>query len=200
MHILATLLGAIIWLYLLSVCKRGDLSFYHFLIGSIGLFILCMFQLPYYEHFVISGLVYLMSPIGALTGMFQSFPHVGAFLINNNQTAMSFYIDIECSGIIEMLVFVCLVLFFDIYTKKEKVLTSCVGVALIVGFNCIRMLCILTIIHFGGPNYYLISHSVVGRIVFYVLTIILYYKVFTKKQIDRQKVGDFAYDSSISDQ
>lgn len=188
----------IFWLYILNVCKRGNLAFYRFIIGSIGLFIICMFQLNFYEDFVISSLVRIIEPIGNITGMFQSFPKSGAFLIDNNITAMSFYIDIECSGIIEMLVFTSLVAFFDIYTKTEKFFTIISGIFMITVFNCIRMLLILTIIHFGGPEYYLISHSVVGRIVFYILTIILYYKVFTKKQVNRQKVGEFDYESGIS--
>lgn len=196
--LILTIIGIIVWLYLLSVCRRGELSFYHFIIGSIGLFIIAMFQLDYYQQFVISSFVHLLAPIGQMTGIFTSFPEAGSFLISNLDTSMAFYIDLECSGIIEMLVFVCLVLFFDVYSKKEKVLYSIGGVIMIVLFNCIRMLLILSIIFYGGAEYYLVSHSIVGRIVFYVLTIILYFRVFTKKQIDRQKVGDFAYDTSVS--
>lgn len=194
-----TLIGVIVWLYLLSVCERGELTFYHFMVGSIGMFILCMFQSVHYQDHVIAAFVRLLSPIGINTGMFAGFPEAGAFLIANAQTSMSFYIDLECSGIIEMLVFICLIAFFNVYSVREKFLKGIMGVLMIILFNSIRMLLILTIIYHGGEKYYLISHSIVGRIVFYVLTIILYYRVFTKQQIDRQKVGEFSYESSVLD-
>lgn len=196
-HITLTLIGLAVWLYLLSVCKRGQLNFYHFIIGSIGAFIIAMSYVAYYEDLVVGLFIRILAPIGNLTGMYESYIERGLFFINNNEMAMSFYIDLECSGIIEMLVFVCLLAFFQVYTRKEKIVTAIIGVALIIIFNCIRMITILAMIYFGGQEYYLIAHSVVGRLIFYVLTIILYYNVFTKKQINKQKVGAFAYESSV---
>lgn len=198
-NIILTLVGIAVWLYILSVCKRGKLTFYHFIVGSIGLFIICMAQVEHFQQYIISMFVHLLTPVGNMTGMFQTFPALGVFFIDTNETAMSFYIDLECSGIIEMLVFVCLLIFFEVYSRKEKVVTAIAGVLLIILFNCIRMVSILTIIYYGGSEYYLMAHSVVGRLIFYVLTIILYYVVFTKKQINRQKVGEFAYESSVLD-
>lgn len=192
-----TVVGIIVWLYLLSVCKRGKLTFYHFIVGSVGLFILCMMQVKYFEDLVIAMFLNILAPLGSVTGIFESYAESGLFFINNNEAAMSFYIDLECSGIIEMLVFVCLLLFFQVYTRREKIITAFSGILLIIVFNCIRMVAILSIIYYGGSRYYLVAHSVVGRLIFYVLTIILYYSVFTRKQINRQKVGDFAYESSV---
>lgn len=53
---------------------------------------------------------------------------------------------------------------------------------------------ILLIYQFGSPVY-AFAHSIFGRFVFYVLIIILYFNVFTKSQLSRQKVGKFDYHS-----
>lgn len=190
------IIGIIVWLYLLSVCKRGQLTFYHFIIGSIGLFIICMFQVPYIEDQVISMFTYILQPLGNATGIWESFPQYGLFFVDTGNGAMSFSIDLECSGIIEMLVFVCLLFFFPVYKTSQKISISIIGVLCIILFNCLRMISVLSIIYYFGTSYYLFAHSVVGRILFYVLTIILYYTVFTKKQITEQRVGNFSYESS----
>lgn len=43
---------------------------------------------------------------------------------------------------------------------------------------------------------YFVAHTIVGRIIFYGFTIVLYFYVFTKGQIRRQKIGKFNYDIS----
>ncbi len=186
----------LLWLYLLSVFKRGQLTFFHFLFGSVGTFLLIMLFTPLFEDSVISFFGYLLAPFGISTQIFETYPNLGMFFVNTVRGAIAFYIDLECSGIIEMAVFISLLMFFPAYTKREKLKVGAIGLLSIIGFNCLRMILVLTIIYYGGTEYYLIAHSVVGRLVFYALTIILYYIVFTKKQITIQKVGNFSYESS----
>ena len=51
-------------------------------------------------------------------------------------------------------------------------------------------------IHFLGTDYYYIAHTVVGRILFYVLQVILYFFVFTKPHVLKMRTGDFAYNKT----
>ncbi len=51
--------------------------------------------------------------------------------------------------------------------------------------NVIRLASVIVIVHFGGGNLFFIAHSIVGRLVFYVLVIILYYDVFTYSQLSQ---------------
>ncbi|HZK70616.1 MAG TPA: exosortase family protein XrtG, partial [Clostridia bacterium] len=46
---------------------------------------------------------------------------------------------------------------------------------------------------FGGDTYFY-AHTIIGRLFFYGCTIVLYFQVFTKSQIIRQKIGRFDYD------
>ena len=47
--------------------------------------------------------------------------------------------------------------------------------------------------HFLGTDYYYVAHTIVGRIVFYVLQVILYFFIFTKPHVLKMKTGDFGY-------
>ena len=76
---------------------------------------------------------------------------------------------------------------------------SLVGTVWIIAANIIRLFSICLIINqFGNESYYT-AHTIVGRLIFYALSIILYFYVFTRAQIRRQRVGEFGYDSETAD-
>ena len=189
----------VIWIYVLTVLKRGKLGFYHFLLGSVGTFLILLDLVPYVKRFFINGFVWVLGFVGELTGMYESYARYGMFFINHNDTVMSLYVDMECSGLIEMMVFVSLLAFFPVYKWWEKIRTGILGVFCICIFNFIRIFIIIAMIFYFGTSVYSFAHVIVGRIVFYVLTLILYFHVFTKRQIVRQKVGKFNYED-VADQ
>lgn len=196
MILIYKILFIIAWIYVLTVLKRGRLGFYYFLIGSVGLFFVLLDIVPYIKDIFISGFVYVVGFFGKFTGMYESYARQGMFFINNSDTVMSLYVDMECSGIIEIMVFISLLTFFSVYTLREKIVTAVTGTFLICVFNFIRIIVIIALIlKFGSPVYSL-AHAIIGRLIFYVLTLMLYFYVFTRKQISRQKVGRFSYEDT----
>ena len=168
----------VIWIYVLTVLKRGKLGFYHFLLGSVGTFLILLDLMPYVKRFFINGFVWVLGFAGELTGMYESYARYGMFFINHNDTVMSLYVDMECSGLIEMMVFVSLLAFFPVYKWWEKIRTGILGLFCICIFNFIRIFIIIAMIFYFGTSVYSFAHVIVGRIVFYVLTLILYFHVF----------------------
>ena len=185
----------IIWLYVVWVCDRASLKFHKFVIGSVGAFI---FMLVFLQQLITAPLTklvaYVAGVVGELTGLYDSYYEYSMLFIPKNTAAVSLVVDFECSGVIEMMAFLALLWFFDVYTKKEKIKWSFVGVVYIFGANVIRIFVICLIIYFGGNNWFYFAHSIFGRLVFYALTVILYFDVFTKSQILRQKIGSFSYE------
>ncbi len=107
---------------------------------------------------------------------------------------MTLQIDFECSGIIELMAYFSILCFFRVYSIPERALLSVFGLIYITVVNAMRISIISLAIHFGGENMYYIAHTYIGRIFFYVMTVILYFFVFTKSQVVRMKVGSFSYD------
>ena len=132
--------------------------------------------------------------VGRLTGTFTPFFKYGILFVSTKQGSITLQIDFECSGSIEIMVYLSILAFFKVYTVSERAILSAVGFIYIIVANALRIIIIATMIHFGGENMYYIAHTYVGRIFFYVATIVLYFYVFTKSQVVRMKVGSFSYD------
>lgn len=185
----------IIWLYILWVCYRVGLKFHKFVIGSVGAFI---FMLVWIQGYITAPLTrfvaYVAGVVGELTGLYDSYYEYSMLFIPKSTAAVSLVVDFECSGVIEMMAFLALLWFFDVYSKKEKLKYSLVGIIYIFGANVLRIFVICLIIYLGGNDWFYFAHSIFGRLVFYALTVVLYFDVFTKAQIKRQKIGSFSYE------
>lgn len=137
---------------------------------------------------------YVAGVVGELTGLYDSYYEYSMLFIPKSTAAVSLVVDFECSGVIEMMAFLALLWFFDVYSKKEKLKYSLVGIIYIFGANVLRIFVICLIIYLGGNDWFYFAHSIFGRLVFYALTVVLYFDVFTKAQIKRQKIGSFSYE------
>jgi len=130
---------------------------------------------------------------GDVTDTFTAFFKYGILFIETAQASISLQIDFECSGIIEIFAFLSLLCFFTVYSLKERFLVAIMGCIGIIAANVIRIIVICEVIHFFGPQSYYVAHSIVGRLVFYFLSILLYFYAFTKPQIVQTKLGKFSY-------
>ncbi len=183
------------WLYLLHVLKRAELKFWRFLAGSVGLFIILMlFVRPWATQPLAQTVAAIAGLPGRLTGTFEAYFKYGVLFVDSAAGAMTLRIDFECSGIVEIMAFVSLLAFFEVYNRSERLLVGIFGSAAIILVNVIRIILIAEIIHFGGAGYYYVAHSLIGRLVFYALTVALYFYIFTKPQIVRMRVGTFTYE------
>ncbi|MBO5489657.1 MAG: exosortase family protein XrtG [Eubacterium sp.] len=190
-------LGALIfgvWIYILYVLSRSDVPALRFIWGSAGVFVLLMILVqPVLTEPLAKVVASIAGGFGKLTGMFSAYFKYGVLFVDSDAGSISLLIDFECSGILEIMAFVSLLAFYKVYTRYERVMIGVLGVIYIILANALRIIVICSVIYvFGMPAYY-IAHTFVGRIVFYGLSILLYFFVFTKAQIIRQKVGGFSY-------
>ncbi len=189
----------ILWRYFLYVFKKNKLEYFHFILGSVGFFMFSFWLLqPTLTPYLMRLVCYLTGLLGNISGVFTAYTSYGILFIDNQYGPISLYIDFECAGLIEIIVYVALLLYFRIYTKKEKAYLMVTGVLYIIGANVIRLFVICCIIHYFGNEYYYLAHTIVGRLLFYALTVALYFNVFTSKQIRKQQSGGFEYDGKLN--
>lgn len=109
-----------LWIYILTVLKRGKLDFWYFITGSIGLFV---FMLIKVEPVVLVPLQKSVSAVagmfGDMTGIYEGYFNKNIVFIATGDANLSMYIDYECSGIVEMLAFLSLLWFFPMYHTYE---------------------------------------------------------------------------------
>ena len=186
----------IVWLYLLSVFKRGKLDFFRYMVGSVGMFIFLMVGVqPYVTKSLVQLVTSVSGVFGRMTGVFDAYRDYSILFVENQVTgeAISLYVDYECSGVIEMLVFLSLLAFFQVYEVWQRVIIGIIGCIVIFFSNVSRIFIICLMIKIKGNDIYYFAHTIVGRLFFYALAILLYYYVFTYAQIKKQKVGGFSY-------
>ena len=111
----------VVWIYSLTIFKRKKLEFYYFLLGSIGTFCFsfAVFRKPMTE--ILTRLTcYLTGLIGNALGFFKAYTAHAILFVENADGPISLYVDFECGGVIEILVFISLIFFFAVYNVKRK--------------------------------------------------------------------------------
>lgn len=195
-----TILGIfafVVWCYILRVLKKGNLKFWHYMWGSCGLFVLMMMYVrPILTQPLARIVTALTGILGNFLGCYSAYFKYGVIFVTSGEETISLLVDFECSGILEIMAFVSLFAFFEVYTKIEKIIVGTLSIAALIFGNAFRISLICVIIHFFGVSSYYVAHSFIGRIVFYIISVVIYFHVFTKSQIIRQKVGGFAYEVS----
>lgn len=189
-----TVVCFLVWIYLLSVFTRGKLYFYQFIWGSVGLFGFMMMWIQPVAIRPLTNLVCSAAGVaGRMTGFYESYSEYSMLFVQHGSEAISLCIDYECSGIIEMMAYMSMLAFFRVYDWMQRIILSVLGCMMIFFANIIRLFVIGTTIYYFGNDAYYIAHTIVGRIIFYALSVILYYYIFTKSQIVKQKIGGFHY-------
>ena len=189
-----TVVCFLVWIYLLSVFTRGKLYFYQFIWGSVGLFVFMMMWIQPVAIRPLTNLVCSAAGVaGRMTGFYESYSEYSMLFVQHGSEAISLCIDYECSGIIEMMAYVSMLAFFRVYDWMQRIILSVLGCMMIFFANIIRLFVIGTTIYYFGNDAYYIAHTIVGRIIFYALSVILYYYIFTTSQIVKQKIGGFHY-------
>ncbi len=184
----------IVWIYVLRLLTRAQLHFWKFMVGSLGLFIFLMVLVrPIMTQPLARVVAAFAGVVGNLTNTFTAYFKYGILFIESATGTMTLQIDFECSGIIEIIAFLSLLAFFRVYERNERLLVGIAGVVFIILANALRIIIICEMIHFFGVEMYSLAHTVVGRLVFYALSVCLYFYVFTKPHIVRMKVGTFTY-------
>lgn len=184
----------IVWIYVIWVFSRTGLFFFKFCLGSVGLF---FFLMIWVQPLITQPLTMAVSAasgvLGDFSGMYDSYYKYSILFIPKETASVSLAIDYECSGVIEIMAFSCMLWFFPLYNTIEKLILNSIGIIVIFCANILRVFVICTLIYFFGNEIFYFAHTIFGRIIFYSLSIALYFHVFTRPQIIRQKVGSFNY-------
>ena len=183
-----------LWVWLLRVLRKAGLKFWRYLLGSCGIFLILLILVRPWLVLPLARLIAAIAGIfGKVTGFYQAYYRYGVIFIESLNGAITVNIDLEGSGFIEISAFISLLAFYGIYNIPERIYIGVIGTLYTMLTNALRIAVICTMIHFLGTDYYYVAHTIVGRIVFYVLQVILYFFIFTKPHVLKMKTGDFGY-------
>jgi exosortase family protein XrtG len=92
-------------------------------------------------------------------------------------------IGIECSGLLELATLFGLVAFFPALRPAKRIRVLGLALALTFLANVVRMLVIVLALAYGGQAMLDVAHVVLGRLVFFVLAIGIYWFAITRPTI-----------------
>jgi exosortase family protein XrtG len=186
-----------LWAFIVHVLRKASLAFWRFIVGAVGLFLLAMaFVRPWATLPMAQGVTAMAGLVGSLTHTFEAYFFYGIIYVPTGTSSITMQIDMECSGIIETMAFVSLLVFYPVYSRYEKVAVGILGAAILLAGNAARIVIICEIVHFFGPDAFALAHTYIGRFFFYAVTILLYFYVFTKPDVIQMKVGGLRYDAA----
>lgn len=180
-----------VWVSLIVLLDSLKLKFFKFILGSVGIFFfLVYFGNEVIETKILKSLSFILDIITSRSTSLKVFEEYGMIVIYRSSEVVNFFLDYECTGILEILVFISLVTFYPIYGFVGKVYRIVIGVVYITIVNVIRVLMIVSIVQLFGMRYFFIAHTIIARIIFFIFVVALYYKTFTLEHISKQSVGD----------
>ncbi len=187
--------AVLIWIALLVILKRAKLNGWYTIMGVLGLFIISIIVLlPVLVEPLSQFVAAIAGLVGRLTGTFESYFKYGIIFIKTaSEDYITLRIDFECSGVIEILLYIAWIVFFSVFNNYQKIVMSVVGFVYIVIINSLRIILICEVIYFGGNGVYGVAHNIVGKLFFYVCIVLFYFYIFTRQHVISMKLGGFGY-------
>ncbi|MDD2586224.1 MAG: exosortase family protein XrtG [Syntrophomonadaceae bacterium] len=180
---------SLVWFLPVLFFRYYKIWILYFITGVGGFTVLGAFILneSWFENFLSATAVGICARMADyLSLQVQAFADAGIMLISSPAfsgfTSMS--IDIECSGMLEMLVVWALIIFFPIFDRGERVWYLFWGSIMVYLVNLVRILVILLALSYWGRDSIFIVHTVIARGIFFILIVMIFWEIFTRKSIE----------------
>jgi exosortase family protein XrtG len=181
-----------VWITALYVTRRHRIWLLFYAIGSVGLALLIVFAGTRFvpiEHTLeqlVAQASHIMSGwIGIPTQVFHAAPgNILVWVIEQEPGWTVVRVDLECSGLLEMAALAGLVLFYPGWSLWRRTGLTIIGWLAIFDINIVRIMSIIVILHRAGKPAIVVAHTIVGRLVFFVLVMVLYWFVFSRLTLE----------------
>ena len=195
LRIIFTVILAVVWVYVLSVCHRAKLTGWFFIIGAIGSFFLL--NLLFYDvlpNALAIAVTYPTKVIGDITEQYIAELSNGRLYLFFKNGRYVVPMNVESSGFTELAVFVSSVVFFKVYSVSERIFVTAFGGILVILLTSFRILFACVLVSLAGADLFYFIYNVIGRLIFFALLVLLYYMIFTRIHVNRIEIGNFNYD------
>lgn len=92
-------------------------------------------------------------------------------------------VGVESSGLLEMCVLTSLLAFYPGWSTSRRIFSVLVGILATWGANIIRMMLIVILLTELGKPVLVLAHTFIGKAVFFVITVIIYWVLITRPTI-----------------
>jgi exosortase family protein XrtG len=184
---LVVLLILLVWLVVIWFLRRYRVWILFYIIGTTGLAYLLtqIFSYSFDIRTILAQSVavsvhYLLGLVQIETQIVSNAPGVLLVLVLTQRVGWTILqIGVESSGLLEMIVLTSLVIFYPGWSTKRRLASSLAGICLSWGANIFRMIVIAVMLHFFGKEALVLAHTFIGKLVFFGLTLAIYWAIIT---------------------
>jgi len=186
-------IACILWLLILLFFLHSKIWVFYYIWGAVGSCCLLVLLLHgsfveyRIEHYTGVFLHYLLDYVGITTYIFDKAPGTLLVLTKLDNSWTTINIDIENSAILEMCIFFGLSIFYPVLKIAKRIWFTIGGLILIYIINMIRLLTVIFCIHSGGRSMSFIAHTLVGRLVFFILIVAIYWRFITLPSLQKAR-------------
>lgn len=184
------IISVLIWLIVAVFLRYHRIWIFYYIWTAVGFTIMAILiiRTSWFEYAIeqITGLIlhYSLALIGIKTYIFDKAPGTVLVLLALENSWTCIDIDIECSGLLESCVLMGLLVFYPGILLLKKIWYVFIGLTSLFVVNLIRLYTVILTLNFGGRDTMYIAHTLVGRLVFFLLVIIVYWYVFTRPSLN----------------
>lgn len=183
------LLGALffLWIGAVAFLRYFRIWLPYYLFGAVGLVYWLALVAgnilhlePYLAH-TVAWAVHLISGAFAIpTRIFENAPGILLVLVVVQQVGWTvLQIGVESSGLLEISVLISILAFYPGWSLMRRGLSILAGGVALWLANVLRMMIIVVMLNQMGKGALVLAHTFVGRIVFFLLTILIFWYLVT---------------------
>lgn len=187
MDIVVAAVLSTIWLLAVLFFRLNRIWLPYYVIGSVGLAFLAIFIgrntpiEPALQTAVASGVHAVSGLVGVPTETFASAPGALLVLVVSQDIGWTMLqVTVESSGLLESGVVFGMLMFYPAWGLKRRLGYVLVALLLTYAANIVRLMVIVATLHLMGKDSLLISHTIIGRAVFFIGVILIYWFMLSR--------------------
>ncbi len=180
-----------LWLLAVLFFRANRIWLPYYLLGSVGLAFIIIFagRATPVEELMETGVAYatygVANALQVEAQVFQAAPgalmlFVVGQIVGHDRGWTMVQVTIECSSLLETGVIAGMVGFYPAWPMGKRLALALAGVAATFVANIIRLTVIIGALHWFGKDSLFISHTVLGRWVFFVLVVAIFWYIITR--------------------
>ncbi len=188
-----------IWLVSVLFFRLNRIWLPYYIIGSVGLAFLAIYIgrntpiEPALQTAVAQGVHFVAQIFNIPTETFDSSPGSLLVLVISQDIGWTMLqVTVESSGLLESGVIFGMLMFYPAWSVRKRMVYVILALLLTYVANIIRLLVIVAALHLLGKDSLLVSHTIIGRAVFFAGVILIYWYLLTRPTLGsvRKKLND----------
>ena len=178
---------ALTWALVVLFFRVNRIWLPFYIVGSVGLAFVLIFVgratpiEPWLQQGVAAGVHAVSAIVHIPTQIFRAAPGAVLVLVISQDIGWTMLqVTVESSGLLESGVIAGMLLFYPGWSLRRRISLTIGALVATYVANIVRLMVIVVTLHYVGKNSLLFSHTIIGRAVFFVLVITIYWFLMTR--------------------